>query len=122
MTNWRFQKGKINFGCIFSLIVMVVGVVVAINVVPPMLNMGEFQDEVTACADRANRREYTNKLIVKKLMDKAEQLRIPIDKDGIEIKRTKKFIDIKVEYTYNLEIVFYTHTIHKVVQESRPLY
>ena len=122
MTDWRFQKGELNIGCIFAAIVMLVVVVVAINVVPPLINIGELQNEIVDCADRANRRDYTDKRIVTKILDRAEELRLPVAKDNIKVKRSKSHIDVTVEYTLNIEIVFYTYTLHKVHRETRPLY
>jgi hypothetical protein len=122
MQGTRRQRGDVPVGCLLGFVVAVLVAVIAIKTVPVIVTVGEFDKEVKAQADRANRLEYTDKRIHQNLLLKANELGLPINSKSIWIKRTSSRIQIKVTYDYAIEFPGYTYVWHKVHEEERPLF
>jgi hypothetical protein len=121
--SWRRnQRGDVPIGCLIGFLVAVIVAIIAIKVVPVMVQVGEFDKEVKAMADRANRLEYNDKRIQKSLIEKAEDLDLPVNAKSIWIKRSSTRIKIRVTYDYPIEFPGYTYVWHKEHFEDRPLF
>lgn len=122
MRSWKNQRGDVPVGCLVGLVVLALITLVGIKVTPVMLEVQEFEKEVRTVADRGNRIDYTDKRITQRLLAKAEDLRIPIVKEDIVIKRTRSRIRIQVEFTREIDLVLTTYEWHKVIDEDRPIF
>lgn len=122
MKTWRFQRGDVPIGCLVGMAVALLVVLISIKVVPLRVNVGEFDKEIAALADRANRREYDDKRILRDILVDAERLDLPVTKKDVVIKRTSS--RIKIDVTYDLEIEFpgYTYIWHKEHHHDRPIF
>ncbi len=122
MTSWRSQRGDVPVGCLLGGVVLLIVVLVAIKITPVVLNVGELDNKISTLADRANRREYNDKRILKDILQKAESLDLPVAKKNVKIKRTSNRIKITVIYTIPIEFPGYTFMWHKEHFEDRPLF
>jgi len=122
MRSWRGQRGELSVGCLVGVVLLLLVTVIAINVVPPMLRVYEMQTTVESMADRANRRDYKDARILREILEKADELRLPVEPQDVKIKRTRSYIDITVTYDIKLKILFWTYDLHKVHSENRPLF
>ena len=122
MTMWRYQRGDVPIGCLVGGVVGLIVMLVAIKVVPIMINVGELDKEISVLADRANRREYHDERIRKDILAKAESLDLPVTKKNIDIKRSSNRIKITVRYTVPIEFPGYTYMWHKEHFQDRPLF
>ena len=122
MTTWRYQRGDVPVGCLVGGAVGLIVMLVAIKVVPIMINVGELDKEISVLADRANRREYHDERIRKDILVKAESLDLPVTKKNIDIKRSSNRIKITVRYTVPIEFPGYTYLWHKEHYQDRPLF
>jgi hypothetical protein len=122
MNRWRAQRGDVPIGCLVGFLVAVIIAIIAMRSIPVMVAVGEFDKEVKAQADRANRYDYTDKRIRKFLVEKAEDLDIPINAKSIWIKRTSGNIKIRITYDYPIVFPGYTYVWHKEHFEDRPLF
>lgn len=122
MTMWRYQRGDVPIGCLVGGVVGLIVMLVAIKVVPIMINVGELDKEISVLADRANRREYHDERIRKDILAKAESLDLPVTKKDIDIKRTSNRIKITVIYDIAIEFPGYTYVWHKQHFHERPLF
>ena len=116
------QRGQVSAGCIVSLVVMLMVVVVAIQTVPVMVNLGDMEKEIGLLGERANLSRYTNQFITGRILQKAEVLHLPVAKENIKIRRTSRDIEIHVEYDAKVELLVYTHRWRKVHDVRRPLF
>jgi hypothetical protein len=122
MNRWRYQRGDVPVGCLVGGVMMVIVVLVAIKVTPIVMNVGELDREISALADRANRREYNDERIQTSILKKAESLDLPVTKKNLSIKRTSNRIRVIVTYDVVIEFPGYTYVWHKVHDEERPLF
>jgi len=122
MKSWRGQRGNVGPGCLVAILLLFIATMIALRVIPKMVSVGEYQNEVVRLADRANRRDYPDKRIVKSLRDKSDELRLPIDPKNIKVKRTSSHLEIHVTYTLEIDLLVYTYRWDKVHDEVRPLF
>jgi len=122
MKTWRFQRGDVPIGCLVGLVVALLVTLISIKVVPIRINVGEFDKEIAALADRANRREYNDKRILRDILSDAEKLDLPVTKKDVVIKRTASRIKIDVVYDLEIEFPGYTYIWHKEHHHDRPIF
>ena len=114
MIRFRDERGQINAGCFIALILLAVVVLIAVQTVPVLVNMGDLQKEIELLSERATISAYTNTRIKNRIMQKAEELHIPLEPENVVVKRTSQFIDITVTYDVDIHYPFYTYHWHKV--------
>lgn len=122
MDRWRFQRGDVPVGCLVGMAVALLVVLICIKVVPIRINVGELDKEIATLADRANRRDYNDKRILKDILAAAETLDIPVSKKDVTIKRTSSRIKIDVVYDIPIEFPGYTYIWHKEHHHDRPIF
>jgi hypothetical protein len=122
MRTWRYQRGDVPVGCLVGGVVAIIVVLISIKVVPLMVNVGELDKEIGILADRANRREYNDQRIRKDILIKAESLDLPVNRKGVDIRRSSNRIKITVRYTLDVEFPGYTYVWNKEHYHERPLF
>ncbi len=121
MTARSWQRGESKLGCVVGLIIFGAAVWVAIQTFPVVINTGELQSEIQSQAERAGLPRHTEDYIRGRIVDKAEELHLPVTPDMVQIKRRKRDITIHLEYTVELDYGFYTyrwHKVHDVMRET----
>lgn len=122
MSRWRGQRGDVPVGCLVGLIVLGVVVMVGIKTTPIIINVGEFEKEVALMADRANSRSWDNKRMIQTLVNKAEQLDVPVTPENILIERSQSRFRITVSFVKEIEFPGYTYVWDKKIVEERPFF
>lgn len=116
------ERGEVNIGCVISLIILALAIIIAVKVVPALVNMGDFQSEAEALAERATLPRHTNDFIRGQLAFKAQQLHVPVPESAIKVERGGQEIHIHAEYDYTVDLIVTTYTWHRVVDVRRPLF
>lgn len=122
MSRWREQRGDVPVGCLVGLIVLGLVVMVGIKTTPIIINVGEFEKEVALMADRANSRSWDNKRMIQTLVNKAEELDVPVTPENILIERSESRFRIRVSFVKEIEFPGYTYVWDKKIEEERPLF
>lgn len=121
MKTRRFQRGDVPIGCLVGGVVALVVVLIAIKVAPLMIDVGELDKEITVLADRASRHDYNDARILRDILQKAEDLNLPVTQDEVTIKRSSKRIKITVIYDLPIEFPGHTYVWHKEHLHDRQL-
>jgi hypothetical protein len=116
------QRGDVPVGCLVGLIVLGLAVMVGIKTTPIIINVGEFEKEVVLMADRANSRGWDNKRMIQTLVNKADELGVPVTPENILIERTQSRFRISVSFVKEIEFPGYTYVWDKKIDEERPLF
>ena len=116
------DRGAGRLGCLISLAILAMAVIVLVKTIPVMVNVGEFQKEIETVAERASLPAFSNKKIEARLLATAQKLKLPVLPENIDISRSREEITIHVEYDLRLDYPFYTYTWHKVHHVVRPLF
>ena len=118
----RRERGDVPVGCLVGLVVLGLAALVAIKAAPVMINIGEFDSEISVLADRANRIDYNDKRIMRDILDKADELDLPVTKKDVKIERSRSRIKVTVVYQKEIDFGFYTYVWNKRHYEDRPLF
>ena len=102
------RTGGINLGCIAGLALLALVGYSAYIVIPVKVRAAEFEKTVEGFALQAaaSGASLSNEKIVRSLLEKADELELPITEKDITIKRGQ-LIRIEVEYSVPLNILGY---------------
>jgi hypothetical protein len=118
----RRERGDVPVGCLVGVAVFFVAILIGIKVTPVMIHVGELDKEITNLADRAGRRDYNDKRIIRDILRKAEEVDLPVTKESIKIDRGRTHFKIWVTYQKDIDFVFYTYHWNKEHYEDRPIF
>lgn len=97
--------GKINFGCIVMLLILIVVGYALYIIIPIKIKAAEFKKTAEMYALQGSL--YTREQIMTELLEKAKQLDLPITEKNIKIEKSSSFIRIDVYYTVPIDIMGY---------------
>jgi len=109
---WRGNRGKSNIGAFLALLVFVGGIYLGMKFIPIRASAYQFDDTVReqVVYAGARRRKMSDQEVMRNLMERAEELRLPIGKRNVRITRRTKSIRIQVAYRVPIELPFdYTY-------------
>ena len=115
------ERGEGRLGTIFGLTVLAVTVYLGFKVLPVMINAYAFRDYIeqeTRFAALRNKDEE----VVKRVLRKAEELELPINRKSITVSRTSSHFDLKVAYTIPIETPVYTYNWIFKEESNAPLF
>ncbi|MDX1581964.1 MAG: hypothetical protein R3338_00015 [Thermoanaerobaculia bacterium] len=114
------QLGEGQAGCIFSLLLLLAVAFIAYKMIPVKVKAAEFRQELVDEAKSGSLR--TNKQIRANLMDKAEDLGLPLEENNLRISRSRSHITIEATYTVPVEFPGFTHMWEFSPSYSTPLF
>lgn len=115
------QTGEGKIGCIFWLLALIIGVVIAWEVIPIKMRsvqLHDFMEDQAAVATYARDTEAMKK----RILAKARELDIPLDKDHLEVTRIGDRVRMKATYTIPAEFPGYTYNWKFEHEIDRNLY
>jgi hypothetical protein len=115
------ERGEGNLGCILWLLVLALAVMIAWKAIPVKVASAElydFMDEVARTAGVNTTAEDVKKAI----LDRAYELKLPLDKDHVTVKREGDRLLMRAEYTVPVEFPGYTYQWHFVHEMDRPIF
>ena len=115
------ERGEGNLGCILWLLVLGLAVMISVKAVPVKIasaEMYDYMDEVARSAGVNTTAEDAKKAILQRAAD----LKLPVDKDHVTVVRDGDRVKMRVEYTVPLEFPGYTYNWHFVHELDRPIF
>ena len=115
--------GGINIGCIIAAIVLGLVGYASYCIIPVKVKAAEFEKEVESFALQAaaSGNALSSEKIVKSLVDKADELGLPVTEKDITIKRGS-MIRIEVEYSVPVNILGYEFSMNFSPWYENPLF
>lgn len=103
------RTGGISIGCIVAAIVVGLVGYSAYVIIPIKVKAAEFEKEVESFALKAasSGASLSNEKIVQALLDKADELELPVTEKEITIKRSGGAIRVEVEYSVPVNLLGY---------------
>ena len=77
----RRERGDVPVGCLVGLVVLAVATLIGIKATPVMIHVGELEKEIGNLADRAGRRDYQDKRIIRDCLSIYKTPRLPVTKE-----------------------------------------
>lgn len=105
----RREAGAGNVGCIISLALLAVAVIIAMKVIPTRIAVAELQDYCEREAEQASLPRHTDETITDEILIKAHQENLPVRKEDIKVWRDGSMAHVEVKYTVVLDLVVYKY-------------
>ena len=116
----RRESGEGQFGCLVGLVLLVVAVFIAFKVIPIKANMADLRQ---VCIDEGKSAgQHGDDTIRKRILEKAEEVHLPVTDDNIQIARAQNTITIDVDYTVPVEFPGYTYQWHEHHHVENPIF
>ena len=117
----RNQKGEGRIGLLVSLVLLAAGIFVGVKIIPVRINAYEFSDFIEQeCRFAAVRNQDSE--VVKRLLDKAVQLEIPLKKKDLTVQRSAGEMIITASYELPIDLKVTVYTYHFYQREKAPLF
>jgi hypothetical protein len=101
------QRGEGQAGCIFGLIILLIGIFIAYKLIPVKVRAAELRQTVVDEAKMAGSR--SDERILRNILRKAEELRLPVTEDSVKINRAHLNIVVDVNYVVPVPFPGYTY-------------
>lgn len=105
MRRYRYQRGEGQGGCVFGLILLLIGIFIAFKLIPVKVKAAELRQTVVDEAKMAGTRGDNQ--ILTRILRKAEELRLPVTEDNVKINRGNNQIRVDVTYVVPIEFPGY---------------
>ena len=114
------ERGTGNLGCVLWVIVLLLAVLIAWKAIPVKIKSAQFYDYMEEMAKTAGGNPPDE--IKKALLDKANELQLPLEKDNVKVQRIGDNIRMEASYMVPLEFPGYTYEWHFDPQVDRPIF
>ncbi len=115
------QRGEGRLGLVVALVIVAVAIFLAVKFVPAKIAAYEFGDFLEKeCRYAANRQKDST--IVDRIMEKAEEMEIPLKKKNLTVRRTRSEMIIKASYEQTLDLKVTTYVYKFDREERAPLF
>jgi len=121
MPRRRSERGEGNIGCILWLLALGLAVLIAWKAVPVKMQSTELYDYMDELAKFGAARTVPEDL-EKQILNRAQQLHIPLDKKNVKVERNGDHIYMEVDYTIPVEFPGYTYQWHFRQTLDRPIF
>lgn len=102
----RFERGDSKIGCAIWILLAVIGIVIGFKTIPVKIASAELEDFISEEAQFGGNRPVD--LLRKEILDKADDLRLPLKEKDITIERLPHDrMRIRAKYTVELHFPFY---------------
>ena len=115
------ERGDGRIGFLLSLAVLGTAIFVGVKIIPVRINAYEFRDFIEEQCRFAATRSHDEE-IYKSILDKAKELRLPLEKKNLHMERTMHEMVISASYEQTVDLKF-TKYVYKFNQEEHaPLF
>jgi hypothetical protein len=115
------ERGEGNLGCILWLLVLGLAVLISWKLVPVKIASAELYDFMADQAQLAGV-NTTAEDVKKNVLQRAAELKLPLDKDHIKVERIGDRIRMEADYTVPVEFPGYTYNWHFHHELDRPIF
>jgi len=105
MRRYRYQRGEGQGGCVVGIILLLIGVFIAFKLIPVKIKAAEMRQTVVDEAKMAGSR--SDGRIMKGILTKAEELRLPVTEKDVKINRGNNQIRVDVSYVVPIDFPGY---------------
>ena len=115
------ERGEGRIGLLIALGLLGSGIFLAVKIIPVRINAYEFRDFIQEECRFAATRNHDEE-IYKRIFDKAQELKLPLDKKNLHMERTTRemIITAKYEQTIDLKVTKYVFKFDH--EERAPLF
>jgi hypothetical protein len=117
----RGERGEGKVGLLIALVVVAIIIFLGVKFIPVRIAAYEFRDYIEQeCRYAAVRKN--DSAVHKRIMDKARELDIPLEKKRLKMQRTHNEMIITASYEKPIDLKVYTYVYSFSVKEKAPLF
>jgi hypothetical protein len=126
MAKWD-QRGDSKLGCVVSLVLLALAIVIAVKAVPVRVAVADLEDFCVREAEHASlRHEFQGRTpeqqITDEILIEAQKENLPVSRDHIKVWRDTQDEHIQVTYNVVIDFLVYKYNWHVVHSVDRPLF
>jgi hypothetical protein len=115
------ERGEGRLGLLLALALLGTGIFLGVKIIPVRINAYEFRDFVQEeCRYAATRNNDAE--IFKRIIDKAKELEIPLDRKNIQMERTTREMIITAKFEQPIDLKFTKYVFKFDQKERAPLF
>jgi len=114
------QRGEGRLGCIFWVLFLGIGIMIAVKMIPVKIAIAELEDHMEELAERhprGNSQQFRTSIY-----KKAQELDLPVQQKEIEVQKSKQRAVMTVEFVKPIDFVVYTYQWKIRVHVDRDVY
>jgi hypothetical protein len=115
------QRGEGRTGFVLTLAVVGLGAFLAVKIVPVRIDAYEFREALREEARYASVHADDRK-VRERILEKADEMSIPIDPRDLSIRRTENEVIITAGYVQPIDLKFTTYTYRFRTEQRAPLF
>ena len=115
------ERGEGRAGFLITLVLFLVGLFLAIKIVPPRVDGYQFQ-EVLREEARNVAVHRNDEQVASRIMDKARSMNIPLERSNLKISRSRAEVVITASYQKPIDLKFTTYTYKFNGRQTAPLF
>jgi hypothetical protein len=119
--NTARERGEGRVGFLISVIVVAIAIFLGMKIIPVRIDAYEFRDHLREEARYAAVR-HDDKTVATRIMQKAKELQIPLDRKNLKIKRSVGEIIISASYEQPIDLKVTTYVYRFNEQQKAPLF
>ncbi|MCL2878153.1 MAG: DUF4845 domain-containing protein [Acidobacteria bacterium] len=112
------EEGKGALGCIFSIILVVIVIFLAIQFAPAYFNYYGFKGDLQQAVSRAGAQAVADDVIIQELIKTAEKNSISLKKENIQIRRFSGQLYIEIKYAVPINFFIMKRDYNFKLEES----
>ena len=116
----RREAGEGNFGCLIGIILLLAAVFVAYKMIPLKVRAAELRQVIEDEAKSAG--THSDERIRKAILMKADENRLPVTEENIQISRKQSDIWIDVDYTVPVQFPGFTYQWTQHLHYENPIF
>jgi len=116
------QRGEGRLGFFFALALFLVGLFLAVKIVPVRVDGYQFREVLREEARYAAVHQRNDAAVVQRIVDAAESMGIPLKKNDIAIRRSKIEVVVSAAYEKPVDLKVGTYTYRFNSEQKAPLF
>jgi hypothetical protein len=118
---WKCERGEGRTGFIITLALFLVGVFLAVKIVPVRVDGYQFKEVLREEARQAAVHR-NDSIVMERILATAESMNIPLAKDDLKLNRGKVSLTISARYEKPVDLTVGTYTYKFRSEQSAPLF
>ncbi len=115
------ERGQGRVGFVVTLVLFLLGIFLAIKIVPARIDGYQFQ-EVLREEARFAAVHHNDKIVAERIMAKAQAMDIPLERSNLKISRSKAEVVITASYQKPIDLKVTTYTYTFKGKQAAPLF
>jgi hypothetical protein len=112
------SEGKGTLGCLVSILLMGVVLIVGVRVAPPYFSYKSLEGDVSTEVSRAGAHFFSDDVLVQNILDVARKDEIRLSKENVKVERFAGQIQVQIQYSVPVDLVFFQRTMDFNIKAS----